>query len=174
VRESGAQKPTVAAVMVLCVAAVASAQSRRALADLGRLDPPAYAAPLIRDNAAPVFDEAIEAYGARQYERAANLLRRFVTQEPDDPAGNFFLAASLMMTDEVGEAEDRLGIVLAANAPPFEMPARFVLAKARIRVGDLAGAERQLSTVKQTDNPYARPAAELLEKIRALGKKSKK
>jgi predicted Zn-dependent protease len=159
--------------MALCVAAALSAQSRRALADLGRLDPPAYAAPLIRDTAAPVFDQAIEAYGARQYERAANVLRRFITQEPEDPAGNFFLAASLMMTDEVGEAEDRLNVVLAANAQAFEMPARFVLAKARIRVGDLAAAERQLSRVKQTDNPYARPAAELLEKVRALRKTKK-
>jgi predicted Zn-dependent protease len=157
--------------IIFCVAAVLSAQSRRVLADLGRIDPPGYAPPLVRDRGAPVFDEAIGSYRARQYERAANLLRRFVTQEPDDPAGNFFLAASLMMTDEVGEAEDRLGVVLAANAPAFEMPSRFVLAKARIRVGDLQGAERQLSRVMQTDNPYARAAAELLEKLRALKKR---
>ena len=52
----------------------------------------------------------MKAYESRRFERAADVLRRFVTVEPDDPAGNFFLAVSLMMTDDVGEAEDRLGV----------------------------------------------------------------
>ena len=70
-----------------------------------------------------------EAYAGRRYERAADTLRRFVTVEPDDPAGNFFLASCLMMTDEVGEAEDRLAVVVGAGSTPFEFPARFVRAK---------------------------------------------
>jgi predicted Zn-dependent protease len=160
--------------IVFCGVAALAAQSRRVLADLGRLDPPAYAAPLLRDGVDPVFDDAIESYGARRYDQAASLLRRFVTREPEDPAGNFFLAASLMMTDEVGEAEDRLGVVLAAQAGPFEMPSRFILAKARIRVGDLNGAERQLSQVTKRDGPYARQAAELLAKVRAVKRKQTK
>jgi Flp pilus assembly protein TadD len=142
-------------------------QSRRVLAELGRLEPPAYAAPLLRTEPAPVFDEAMQAYSERRFERAADVLRRFVTSEPEDPAANFFLAVSLMMTDDVGEAEDRLGVVLQAGATPFEAPARFVLAKARIRNGDLAGAERELVRLSQGTDSYARSAAELLPRVRS-------
>jgi predicted Zn-dependent protease len=166
------QKPRTAAfvtlVTVLCFAAASEAgQSRRVLAELGRLEPPAYAAPLLRTEPAPVFDEAMQAYAERRFERAADVLRRFVTSEPDDPAANFYLAVSLMMTDDVGEAEDRLGVVLQAGETPFEAAARFVLAKARIRNGDLASAERELVRLPQGTDSYARSAAELLPKVRA-------
>src|SRR5262245_46559960 len=130
---------------MLAAAAPAGAQSRRALAELGKLEPPRYGAPLERaGDPAPVFQDAMRAYGARPYDRAADSFRRFVTAEPDDPAANFFLAVTLMMIDDVGEAEDRLGVVLAAGEGPFERPARFVLAKAAIRTGHLDAAEREL------------------------------
>jgi predicted Zn-dependent protease len=164
--------PAVAAAAVATLASAADAQPRRALAELGRFEPPAYAAPLVRrGDPSPVFDDAIDAYRRRQYARAADVFRRFVTVEPEDPAGNFFLAATLMMTDEVGEADDRLGVVLANETTPFEMAARFVLAKARIRVGDLERAEQELTRVARSSDSYARQAAELVERVRALKKR---
>ena len=156
----------------LIIGSTAAAQSRRVLADLGRLDPPAYSPPLVRTGeGAPVFDEAIAAYRARKFERTADLLRRFAAVEPDDPAGNFFLAAALMMIDDVGEAEDRLRVVLAAGETPFDAAARFISAKARIRVGDLDSAERELARVEQTSSAYARQAGDLLIKVRAVKKR---
>lgn len=150
----------------------AAGQSRRTLAELGRIDPPAYAAPLIRSaQPSDVFEDAIAAYGRRQFDRAADLFRRMVAADPDDTAANFFLAASLMMTDDVGEAEDRLAAVLAADASPFTIPARFVLAKALIRLGRLDAAERELVLVAETQGAYARAAAELLPKVRAVVKR---
>jgi predicted Zn-dependent protease len=144
-------------------------QSRRALADLGRLDPPAYTAPLVRRGAASEgFDAAMDAYGRRQYERAADLLRRFVAADADDPAANFFLALSLMMTDEVGEAEDRARAVLSAGESSFTLPARFVLAKALIRLGRLADAEHELIIVAGREGPYRAAAGELLPRLRAV------
>jgi hypothetical protein len=170
---SGNRRPLVVAALVVCTVATTAAQSRRTIAELGRLDPPAYVAPLVRGgDPAPVFDDALLAYRGRRYEAAADLLRRFVTAEPDDPAGNFFLAVSLMMTDEVGEAEDRIGVVLAGGESPFAMAARFVRAKAKIRLRDLAAAERDLSVVAQSGDRYAREAAELAVKVRAaMGRK---
>ena len=157
---------------VAMVAAVASAQSRRALADLGRIDPPPHAAPLERaGEPSYVFDDAMKAYDGRQYERAAEILRRFVTVEPEDPGGNFFLAVSLMMTDEVGEAEDRLNVVVDAGSTPFQFPARFVRAKAWIRLGKLDAAEQELQRVAASADPYARNAAELLARVRAQKKR---
>jgi predicted Zn-dependent protease len=154
-----------------CTAA-ASAQSNRVLADLGRIDPPAHTAPLERTGEPSyVFDDAMKAYDSRRYERAADILRRFVTVEPDDPAGNFFLAVSLMMTDEVGEAEDRLNVVVDAGATPFQFPARFVRAKAWIRLGKLDAAEQELQQVAASADPYARNAADLLPRVRAQKKR---
>lgn len=159
------------AVLVM-TAAAAHAQSRRALAELGRLIPPAHAEPLLRSgDPSPVFEEAMTAYARKQYGHAADLLRRFAAVEPDDPAGNFFLAVSLMMTDEVGEAEDRLAAVLAAGQTPFERAARFVMAKAAIRLGKLDVADRELARLALGTDHYALDAAGLLPKVRALAKR---
>jgi predicted Zn-dependent protease len=160
--------PIAIAVAVLLPVFPVGGQSKRALAELGKLDPPAYAAPLLRPgDPSAVFDDAMEAYAGRRYERAPDTLRRFVTVEPDDPAGNFFLASCLMMTDEVGEAEDRLAVVVGAGSTPFEFPARFVRAKAWIRLGKLDAAAGELELVAQSADPYARLAAALLPKVRA-------
>ena len=161
----------VALVLTTCAAAVvtASAQSRRTLVELGRVNPPPYAAPLMRSGeSSAVFDDALVAYGSRRFDESAERLRRFVAVEPDDAAANFFLAVSLMMTDDVGEAEDRLNAVLSAGETPFTVPARFVLAKALIRLGRLDAAERELIRAAAADGPYARLAAELLPKVRAV------
>ena len=160
--------------VTICVAAVLTgfAQSRRTLVELGRVDPPAYAAPLMRSGeSSAVFDDAMAAYGRRRFDESAERLRRFVAVEPDDAAANFFLAVSLMMTDDVGEAEDRLNAVLSASETPFTVPARFVLAKALIRLGRLDAAEGELGRAAAADGPYARLAAELLPKVRAARKR---
>ena len=163
------------AILVVSLASAAEAQSRRALAELGRLEPPAYAAPLTRaGEPAPVFDEAMAAYQRRDYQRTADLLRRFAAVEPEDPAGNFFLAVSLMMIDEVGEAEDRLGVVVAgadAATSAFVDAAKFVMAKASIRTGRLDAAGRELERLSRGESLFARDAALLLPKVRALEKR---
>jgi predicted Zn-dependent protease len=159
----------IAVVSMLAAASVLHAQSRKALQELGRFVPPPYAEPLVRrGDSSAAFDEAIRAYEAKRYPAAADRFRRLIAADPDDVAGNFYLAVTLMMTDEVGEAEDRLGAVLAASESPFESPGRFVLAKACIRLGKLDEAEQQLTRVAASSDAWAQPAAELLPKVRAL------
>lgn len=174
---SSARRPEPRTIVVeaLCLVVVAtsgvrlSGQSRRALAELGRFDPPVYAAPLIRKGDAwPVFESAMQAYVRKHYVDSADLLRRAVTAEPEDPAANFFLAASLMMTDEVGEAEDRIGVVLAGGQTPYERAARLLLAKASIRQGNLEAAERELVSLATGADHYALEAIGLLPRVRAL------
>lgn len=161
-----------ATIMLLAMCGTAAAQSRRALRELGRISPPAYGGPLIRPGeAAPVFEDAMRAYRLKQYAGAADLLRRFAAAEADDPAGNFFLAVSLMMIDEVGEAEDRAAAVIAAGQTAFERAARFVMAKAAIRLGKLDVAERELTVVATGADHFALDAAALLPKVRALKKR---
>lgn len=151
------------------VASSASAQSKRALRELGRYEPPPYAASLVRQGDEwPLFESAIKAYTQRQYQETADLLRRGVAADPDDAAANFFLAASLMMTDEIGEAEDRAGAAIAAGQTPYLRPARFVLAKASIRLGKLDVAERELADLAAGSDRFALDSAGLLPKVRAL------
>ena len=162
-------RPLLLAALAVGIVLPADAQSRRVLAELGRLDPPAYTEPLVHaGDPSEVFDAALNAYKARDFTHAAELLRRRVAAEPDDIAANFYLAVSLMMTDEVGEAEDRLRAVVALEASPFTIPARFVLAKALIRVGRLDEAEHELLVVTKRDGSWARSAAELLPRLRAV------
>lgn len=161
----------IGAAAALCMPA-ASAQSKRALTELGRFEPPSYAAPLIRPGDPwPLFESAMHAYARKQYQQCADLLRRAVTVEPDDAAANVFLASALMMTDEVGEAEDRAGVAVAAGQTPYERAARFVLAKASIRLGKLDAADRELTTLSEGADHYALEAAGLLPRVRALRKK---
>jgi len=151
---------------------VAQAQSKRALNELGRLEPPAYSGPLVRQGDPwPVFESAMQAYGRKQYQDCADLLRRAVTVEPDDAAANLFLASALMMTDEVGEAEDRATVALAAGQTPYERTARYVLAKASIRQGKLAAAERELTVLAAGADHFALEAASLLPRVKALTKR---
>jgi predicted Zn-dependent protease len=153
-------------------APVAHAQSKRALNELGRFEPPAYSGPLVRQGDAwPVFESAMQAYGRKQYQECADLLRRAVTVEPDDAAANVFLASALMMTDEVGEAEDRATVALAAGQTPYERTARFVLAKASIRQGKLPAAERELTVLAEGADHFALEAAGLLPRVKALTKR---
>ena len=150
----------------------AFAQSKRVLNELGRFDPPAYSGALVRQGEAwPVFDDAMRAYARKQYQQCADLLRRAVTVDPEDAAANFFLAAALMMTDEVGEAEDRAGAALAAGQTPYQRAARFVIAKASIRQGKLPAAERELTTLAAGADHFALDAAGLLPRVKALSKR---
>jgi predicted Zn-dependent protease len=162
---------------LLCAAVVslvpaAQAQSKRALNELGHFEPPAYSGPLVRQGEAwPVFESAMQAYGRKQYQQCADLLRRAVTVEPDDAAANVFLASALMMTDEVGEAEDRATVALAAGQTPYQRTARFVLAKASIRQGKLDAAERELTVLAAGADHLALEAAGLLPRVKALAKR---
>jgi predicted Zn-dependent protease len=161
-----------AVIPALVAVAPLGAQSRRALTELGRFEPPAYAPPFVRHGEPlPVFEDAMKAYGRKQYDQCAELLRRAVAVEPDDAAANVFLASALMMTDEVGEAEDRVGVVLAAGQTPFDSMARYVLAKASIRLGKLEIAERELTVLAGGTSQFAIDAVALLPRVKALKKK---
>lgn len=160
-------------ISAICVSTLElQAQSARALRDLGRFDPPAYNGTLVRQGDPwPVFESAIETYQRRQYQQCADLLRRAVTAEPDDAAANYFLATCLMMTDEVGEAEDRVGVAIAAGQTAYLRAARFLLAKASIRLGKLDAAERELAALADGADHFALDAAGLLPRVRALRKR---
>jgi predicted Zn-dependent protease len=148
--------------------AAAAARSHDALIAMARVDPPRDAPLAIRtDDVPPFFNEAMAAYSARKYAAAADGLRRVITSEPDDVHANFFLAVSLLMTDDVDEAIDRLRQVIGSGDSPLRRTAGILMAKALIRTGDLNGAERELQEVSDAGGTRATDAANLLRRLRA-------
>jgi len=142
---------------------------REALMMLARVEPPRYVALTLRSADAPsAFDEAMQAYASKKFGEAAVGLRRVVNSEPNDLQANFFLAVSLLMTDDVGAAIDQLHAVLAAGDSPFRQTAEILLAKGLIQTGDLDGAERELERARRLPGSRAQEARDLLGQLRAV------
>ena len=62
-------------------------------------------------------------------------------------------------------------VALAAGQTPYERTARYVLAKASIRQGKLAAAERELTVLAAGADHFALEAASLLPRVKALTKR---
>ena len=144
-----------------------SRRLRDAVQSLARVEPPAYVRPAARDERSPIFDEAIAEYAARRYQRAADGLRRVIASDPDDLPATFYLAVSLMMTDEVDEAIECLTRLVSADEVTLRRPASVLLAKAQMRTGALDAAERALDAAVRGASPEAAAAQDLLDRLRA-------
>jgi hypothetical protein len=156
--------------LVMSLVPAAQAQSKRALNELGHFEPPAYSGPLVRQGEPwPVFESAMSADGS-------NISSARIRCAARSPSNRMMRrrtapASALMMTDEVGEAEDRATVALAAGQTPYERTARFVLAKASIRQGKLDAAERELTVLAAGADHLALEAAGLLPRVKALTKR---
>ena len=110
----------------------------------------------------------MDAYAAKQFDRAADGLRRVITSDPGNVTANFYLAVSLLMTDDVAEAIDRLHAVIGAGDSPFRQTAGVLLAKALMRTGDLDGATRELESTSRGTGSRAQEANDLLDRLAAV------
>lgn len=145
-----------------------SPPSRDALLALARVEPPAFVALTLRSASEPqAFDDAMAAYAAHNYQDAAKDLKSVIAAQPVDVQANFYLAVSLLMTDDVAQAIDRLRVVLGAGDTPFRQTATILLAKARIREGNLDEAERQLEQISSASGARATDARTMLDGLRA-------
>jgi len=145
-----------------------SPPSRESLLALTRVEPPAFVPLTLRSADAPqAFDDGMAAYAAQKYQDAAKALERVVAAKPGDVQANFYLAVSLLMTDDVGRAIDRLHVVLDAGDTPFRQTATILLAKGLIREGNLDEAERQLEETSRQSGARAAEARTMLDSLRA-------
>jgi len=133
------------------------------LAELARVDPPAYAASATRGidtKAESQFLNAMKLYEARDYPGAIAGLRASLASDPDSAPTRFFLGACYLLTGHSGEGISALRAVAAGDSP-FAEEARFYLAKGYLMEGRTAEA---LDTVR----PLAETAGDFCQEARRL------
>jgi len=147
------------------------AASPDAVLALARIDPPRYVPFTVRgadDERSRRFGRAMQDYSNADYQRAATGLRRVLTDGSEDVETDFFLGIALLMSDEVDAAIERLRATIAHGESPFRQVASLDLAKALMRKGDLAGAERELNRTITLPGSHRSEANGLLQKLQAL------
>lgn len=106
--------------------------------------------------------EAFSAYQRGDYAAAA---RRFARLE-SDPEISFYLGVSLYLSDETEAAFHYLSD--AAKTESWRGPARWYLANALLKHGDVAAAGKQLARLEQSGGAFEEQARELLGKLNAI------
>ena len=141
------------------------------LAALASFEPPRYVPRRLRGPLGAAGDAAFRAamqrYAAGDYAAAAEGLRAVVARDPDEPAPRFFLGVCLLLTDRPTTARAELQRVAAAGGSPYLEDARFFLAKAWLREGNLEQARLELQHVAALEADRAAEASGLLARLEA-------
>jgi predicted Zn-dependent protease len=152
-----------------------AASSDAALA-LARIEPPRYLPFTMRgneDDRARRFARAMQDYSNGDYQRAATGLRRVLADDPEDVETNFFLGIALLMTDDVDGGIERLRAAIARGDSLFRQLASLDVAKALVRKGDLAAAERELNRTITFQGSHRSEASDLLHRLQLLRRSSR-
>ena len=177
-----------AAVMIAAVVGVAMLRSRAGgrkqaaavverrvapldLAELARIEPPAYTPPVLRGGTGSrdPFRAAMRRYQAGDFAGAARELQTVSRADPANMAARFYLGACYLLTGQMPMGMEELQrVVRAGDASPFEEEARFLIAKADIGRGDFDDARRQLFSVVQMHGDLQAKAAALANKLSTL------
>jgi len=145
---------------------------RPELAALAAIEPPAYAPMRLRgseDEAARRFRVAMELYAAGDWNGALPGLRAAAALDPEAPQIAFYLGACALLAGETDEAIAELERTAALGDTPFLEEARFLLAKAHLRNGDLGSSGNELAEVIALDGDRRQEAQDLLKRLDASG-----
>jgi len=145
-----------------------AAQAELLWAQLGAIDPPAYSPLRLRSNATDAqreFRSAMVLYAAKNYADAASGLRRAVALPGAPVDARFYLAVCELQTGRVQDAAAAFERVIAFGESPYLEDAHFLLAKARIRQRDAAGARTELLRVIALDGDRREEARQLMSQL---------
>jgi hypothetical protein len=148
---------------------VPAAPSREALLEqLAAVVAPRYVAVATRGTAdrRDRFDRAMADYAAGRHAQAADALRALAAERPAADV-DFFLGISELMIGRAAAARDRLERVVSGQVQPYADEAHFYLAKASIRLGDVARARRELALAIEREAGPEGEAARLLKRLPA-------
>jgi hypothetical protein len=115
-----------------------------------------------------LFQDAMVAYREKRYADAAKLLESVVGATPEAVVPNFYLGICRLIEDRPSDAVVPLKNVISAPAGPVTQSAHFYLAKAYLRVGDMAKAESEMQIAAKLPGRLASQARSLAERIHAL------
>jgi tetratricopeptide (TPR) repeat protein len=145
--------------------------SRPTLAELAKVQPPAYTPVTLRggENAASrAFRAAMELYRSGQYKSAIPGLSQAVRLDPHDAGSRFFLGICHLLTGQTEAAIVVLQQVLALGDTPYLEEAHFYLAKAYLQRNDLATARQQLQETINLHGDLESDAKKLLTALDAV------
>ena len=140
-------------------------------ADLARVDAPRYTQPRVRgvtDDATVAFQQAMEHYLRRDYERAITGLREASALDREAPHILFFLSASQLLVAQTDAAIESFGKTIALGDSPYLEEAHFYLAKAYLRKEDLRAAASELERTIELGGERQPTARTLLEQVKLL------
>ena len=142
-----------------------------ALARLGHVEPPSYS-PGIAENADPDgavrLAEAMSFYSRGDYTNTILRLQTFDGQTRLDLPAQFFRGVSHLLVGENTQAITALRPVTAARDSAYAGQARFLLAKAYIRLNDIDSARAELRQAVAERGSQWNEASQLLEALDKL------
>ena len=141
------------------------------LAELGRVDPPPFGSVILRGTPSEArrhFREAMQDYARGDYAAAIPGLRHAADLDAGAPDILFFLGACYLLTGQTDLAIAQLRATIALGDTPFLEEARFYLAKAHVRAGDLEAAGMELREVIALEGELRDEAAGLLETLEQI------
>ena len=140
----------------------------------GVLESPVYLGFSVRGapgRADSIFDRAMTAYAARHYAEAAAGLRTALAAGQDSVLTEFFLGASLLLSDDARGAAATLGRVVAKGDTPYRDEAQLYQAKALLRLGRGRDALDALARHTPTDPVFAKILSALSDSVaRVVGR----
>jgi len=146
------------------------------LAELARVVPPGYEAPVLRgvhDAAGTAFREGMQAYLAGNFDAAAERLGEARAANPVRPDAVFFLGASELLANRPDAARAEFESLIAMGETPFTEEAHFYLGKTLLLLDRLADAEREFQFVAAGGGALQTEAQEVLDALAGLETKDK-
>jgi tetratricopeptide (TPR) repeat protein len=144
------------------------------LAELARVEPPEYSPGRLRgvtDEAAARYEAAMKQYQQRNYIAAVTGLSAAARLDADAPHIQFFLGISRLMAGQPDAAIESLGRTIALGDSPFIEEAHYFLAKSYLQLGDVRGADRELTQTIELRGEREAEAQQLRDQLRRLAER---
>ncbi|MCB0669277.1 MAG: tetratricopeptide repeat protein [Saprospiraceae bacterium] len=110
------------------------------------------------------LQQALQAYSGENYTLAIDLFLKYLSTQPEDLGGRFFLAISQMATGRFGDAIGNLR-ELATISGSYQKAANWYLALAYLRMGETDQAKITLNELVEPKNSYSDKAQEILDNM---------
>jgi tetratricopeptide (TPR) repeat protein len=139
-----------------------------ALAKLARIEAPAYEPVRLRggqDEAQQRFRTAMELYTAGDYASAIPGLEEAANLDPNAPNISFFLGACYLLTGRTPEGIATLQHTVDLGDTPYLEEALILVAKARLKIDNIAGAQRAFEEAAALRGDFETEARDALGKL---------
>lgn len=137
---------------------------------LATVQPPPYRPLVLRgatDSTGGSFRNAMAHYSRGEYAEAARRLEALAVKRNHDAGVTFYLAASRLLA---GDPKSSIELFRAAGRSDsrYRDAAHFYAAKAYLKLGEAAAAERELQMAARSSGTYEREARTLLAELRKV------